>query len=89
MYGPSAPLMLGKDDSPEQGEGKRLIPLEAWGVRFMSIGLLVNQAEAMIWRGPMAAQALGQLLTDVIWGTAEVRSTCWSSTCRRAPATSS
>ena len=71
MYGPSAPLMLGKDDSPEQGEGKRLIPLEAWGVRFMSIGLLVNQAEAMIWRGPMAAQALGQLLTDVIWGTAE------------------
>jgi ATP-binding protein involved in chromosome partitioning len=68
VYGPSAPQMLGLTDEP-QVRGKQLMPLEAWGVKAISIGLIVDPGQAMIWRGPMAAQALTQLLNDVAWGT--------------------
>ena len=70
VYGPSAPQMTGAHAEPKQVGGK-LIPLQAWGFKMMSIGLLVDEAAPMIWRGPMASSALNQLLGDVAWGTAE------------------
>ena len=70
VYGPSIPQMTGARSEPRSVGGK-LLPLEAWGLRIMSIGLLVDEAAPMIWRGPMASSALNQLLGDVLWGTAE------------------
>ena len=71
IYGPSAPLMLGLEGSPEVDEEKRLLPKDAFGVKAMSIGLMVNAEQAMIWRGPMASQALTQMLTETRWGSAD------------------
>lgn len=70
VYGPSIPLMLGLSGSP-QHDGERLVPLEAHGIKAMSTGLLVGADRAMVWRGPMASQALTQMLTQTRWGTAE------------------
>jgi len=67
IYGPSQPMMLGIDRRPESEDGKTMEPLENHGVQVMSIGFLVNQDEAMIWRGPMATQALEQLLRQTNW----------------------
>jgi ATP-binding protein involved in chromosome partitioning len=69
VYGPSAPKMLGIDDGPETGPDKKLRPLEAWGIKAISIGFLVDEGAPMIWRGPMASSALNQLLNDVAWGS--------------------
>jgi ATP-binding protein involved in chromosome partitioning len=68
VYGPSIPQMTGAKSEPKS-EGGKLLPLEAWGLKIMSIGLLVDEASPMIWRGPMASSALNQLLNDVVWGT--------------------
>jgi ATP-binding protein involved in chromosome partitioning len=68
VYGPSAPKMLGIDHQPRFEDGK-LNPLEAWGVKVMSIGFLVDEASPMIWRGPMASSAVRQMIQDVRWGT--------------------
>jgi ATP-binding protein involved in chromosome partitioning len=70
VYGPSIPQMTGARAEPTSSGGK-LLPLEAWGLKIMSIGLLVDEAAPMIWRGPMASSALNQLLNDVVWGTAD------------------
>jgi ATP-binding protein involved in chromosome partitioning len=70
IYGPSAPQMLGIDEEPKAGEDKKLKPLEAWGIKVMSIGFLVDAAAPMIWRGPMASSAVNQFLNDVSWGSA-------------------
>ncbi len=67
IYGPSQPMMLGIDRRPDSLDGKNMEPLENHGVQVMSIGFLVNQDEAMIWRGPMATQALDQLLRQTNW----------------------
>jgi ATP-binding protein involved in chromosome partitioning len=67
IYGPSQPMMLGIDKRPESDDGQTMEPLENHGVQVMSIGFLVNQDEAMIWRGPMATQALEQLLRQTNW----------------------
>ncbi|HEY8048119.1 MAG TPA: iron-sulfur cluster carrier protein ApbC, partial [Ramlibacter sp.] len=67
IYGPSQPMMMGIDQRPESEDGKTMEPLENYGVQVMSIGFLVNQDEAMIWRGPMATQALEQLLRQTNW----------------------
>ena len=67
IYGPSQPMMMGIDGRPESPDGKTMEPLENYGVQVMSIGFLVNQDEAMIWRGPMATQALEQLLRQTNW----------------------
>jgi ATP-binding protein involved in chromosome partitioning len=67
IYGPSQPMMLGIDRRPESDDGKTMEPLENYGVQVMSIGFLVDQDEAMIWRGPMATQALEQLLRQTNW----------------------
>jgi len=67
IYGPSQPMMMGIEGRPESSDGKNMEPLENYGVEVMSIGFLVNQDEAMIWRGPMATQALEQLLRQTNW----------------------
>jgi len=60
-------MMMGVDARPVSDDGKTMEPLENYGVQVMSIGFLVNQDEAMIWRGPMATQALEQLLRQTNW----------------------
>jgi ATP-binding protein involved in chromosome partitioning len=67
IYGPSQPMMMGIDGRPESDDGQTMDPLENHGVQVMSIGFLVNPDEAMIWRGPMATQALEQLLRQTNW----------------------
>ena len=67
IYGPSVPMMMGIDGRPESADGQTMQPLENYGVQVMSIGFLVAQDEAMIWRGPMATQALEQLLRQTNW----------------------
>ncbi len=69
IYGPSQPLMLGLvGQHPGSPDGKRITPLQAHGVKAMSIGFLVDPAQAVAWRGPMVTQALTQLLGDTEWG---------------------
>jgi ATP-binding protein involved in chromosome partitioning len=67
IYGPSLPMMMGLSGRPESEDGKTMEPMENHGVQVMSIGFLVAQDEAMIWRGPMATQALDQLLRQTHW----------------------
>ncbi|MDB5751315.1 MAG: ATP-binding protein-like protein [Ramlibacter sp.] len=67
IYGPSQPMMLGIDRRPESDDGQTMEPLENHGIQVMSIGFLIDQAEAMIWRGPMATQSLEQLLRQTNW----------------------
>ena len=67
IYGPSVPMMLGISGKPESSDGKTMDPMENHGLQVMSIGFLVAQDEAMIWRGPMATQALEQLLRQTNW----------------------
>lgn len=72
VYGPSVPMMLGLSGRPDSPDGKTITPMLAHGVEAMSIGLLVDQDTPMIWRGPMATQALSQLLNDTRWGDLDV-----------------
>ncbi len=67
IYGPSLPMMMGIEGRPESLDGTNMEPMENYGVQVMSIGFLVAQDEAMIWRGPMATQALEQLLRQTNW----------------------
>ncbi|GAC1343334.1 MAG: Mrp/NBP35 family ATP-binding protein [Acetobacteraceae bacterium] len=71
VYGPSLPRMLGVSGKPELADGK-LLPIRAWGLLAMSIGLLVDQDTAMIWRGPMVMSALEQMMGQVVWGELDV-----------------
>ncbi len=68
IYGPSQPMMMGIEGRPESEDGKTMEPLENYGVQVMSIGFLVDADNPMIWRGPMATQALEQLLRQTNWG---------------------
>jgi ATP-binding protein involved in chromosome partitioning len=67
IYGPSQPMMMGIEGRPDSADGKTMEPMERHGVQVMSIGFLVDQDQAMIWRGPMATQALEQLLRQTNW----------------------
>ncbi len=67
IYGPSQPMMLGISGRPESADGQTMEPMENHGVQVMSIGFLVDDDQAMIWRGPMATQALDQLLRQTNW----------------------
>jgi len=67
VYGPSIPLMFGMNERPRLSENK-LIPLERYDVKIMSIGFLVDPMQAVIWRGPMASGAVKQFMSDVNWG---------------------
>ena len=71
IYGPSLPRMLGLNRKPEV-RGDKMLPLEAWGLKAMSIGFLVEEDTAMIWRGPMVMGALEQMLGQVVWGALDV-----------------
>ncbi len=72
IYGPSQPRMLGAHDSPKTDAEDRIIPLVAYGVKMMSIGLLVKPDQALAWRGAMLMKALQQLLREVAWGALDV-----------------
>jgi ATP-binding protein involved in chromosome partitioning len=67
IYGPSQPMMMGIVGRPESSDGKSMEPMENYGVQVMSIGFLVDTDNPMIWRGPMATQALEQLLRQTNW----------------------
>jgi len=67
IYGPSQPMMMGIEGRPESVDGQTMEPLENYGVQVISIGFLIDKDEAMIWRGPMATQALEQLLRQTNW----------------------
>jgi ATP-binding protein involved in chromosome partitioning len=67
IYGPSQPMMMGITGRPESADGTTMEPLENYGVQVMSIGFLVDASDPMIWRGPMATQALEQLLRQTNW----------------------
>ncbi len=67
VYGPSIPLMMGASGRPMMRD-QRIMPLEAHGVRIMSIGFILDPEKALIWRGPMVSQLITQFLNDVDWG---------------------
>lgn len=67
IYGPSMPRLFGLSEKP-QVEGGKLVPLEAYGVKIISMGFLVDENVPMVWRGPMVSQAISQLLGEVAWG---------------------
>jgi ATP-binding protein involved in chromosome partitioning len=67
IYGPSQPMMMGISGKPVSEDGKTMEPMQNYGVQVMSIGFMVAQDEAMVWRGPMATQALEQLLRQTNW----------------------
>ena len=68
IYGPTIPIMMGKTESTVEAHGNLLIPIEANGVKFMSMGLMAPGDKPLIWRGPMAHKALQQTLLGVEWG---------------------
>ncbi len=72
IYGPSIPRMLGVSKGPESSDGVRLDPVEAHGVKCMSIGFFVEEESPVIWRGPMVQSALVQMMRDVNWGVLDV-----------------
>lgn len=68
IYGPSQPRMLGITGKPNSSDGNKLIPMENFGIKVMSMGFLVEEDAPMIWRGPMVQSAIQQMLNDVEWG---------------------
>lgn len=72
IYGPSQPRMMGVNKRPSSPDGKTIIPLKAHGVTMMSIGLMLEEDQAVVWRGPMLMGALQQMLGQVEWGELDV-----------------
>jgi ATP-binding protein involved in chromosome partitioning len=72
VYGPSQPRMLGVSGRPASPDGKTILPMRNHGVTMMSIGLLTNEDQAVVWRGPMLMGALQQMLMQVQWGALDV-----------------
>jgi ATP-binding protein involved in chromosome partitioning len=72
IYGPSVPRLTGIREKPELNNERKMIPIERFGLSIMSIGFLVEEDTAMIWRGPMVMSAITQMLRDVAWGTLDV-----------------
>jgi len=72
IYGPSQPKLFGLSGKPRVNEQRKLEPMERYGVKVMSIGFLVEEDTAMIWRGPMVMSALTQMLREVSWGELDV-----------------
>ncbi len=68
IYGPSAPTMMGIADRPKINEQEKILPLEAHGLKVMSIGFVLDATEPVVWRGPMVMKAVEQFLRDVAWG---------------------
>ena len=72
VHGPSLPTLLGLHGRPRVGADRRLMPMDAYGLRAMSMGLLVDAETAMVWRGPMVMSALTQMIAEVDWGTLDI-----------------
>jgi ATP-binding protein involved in chromosome partitioning len=72
IYGPSVPRLTGIREKPQLNDDKKMIPIVRFGLAIMSIGFLVEEDTAMIWRGPMVMSAITQMLRDVVWGTLDV-----------------
>lgn len=72
IYGPSQPRMMGINKRPESPDGKTIIPLQAHGVTLMSIGFMMEEGKAVVWRGPMLMGALQQMLGQVEWGELDI-----------------
>ena len=72
IYGPSVPRLTGIREKPQLNGDKKMIPIVRFGLAIMSIGFLVEEETAMIWRGPMVMSAITQMLRDVAWGTLDV-----------------
>ena len=72
VYGPSQPRMLGVSGRPASPDGKIILPMRNFGVTMMSLGLMTNDDQAVVWRGPMLMGALQQMLTQVQWGALDV-----------------
>ncbi|MDE2577338.1 MAG: Mrp/NBP35 family ATP-binding protein [Hyphomicrobiales bacterium] len=72
VFGPSMPRLFGIAEKPQTAADGKLLPIEKFGVKVMSIGFLVEERQAIVWRGPMVMSALKQLLMDVAWGELDV-----------------
>ena len=72
IYGPSQPRMMGISGKPSSPDGRRLLPMENYGVKVMSMGFMVPEDTPMIWRGPMVMSAINQMLRDVEWGELDI-----------------
>ncbi|MGU3574231.1 Mrp/NBP35 family ATP-binding protein [Brucellaceae bacterium C25G] len=72
IYGPSMPRLMGISGQPEQASDKRIVPMERYGIKVMSMGFMVDEDAPMIWRGPMVVSALTQMLREVNWGDLDV-----------------
>ncbi len=72
IYGPSVPRLTGISEKPVLNDDKKMIPIDRFGLSIMSIGFLVEEETAMIWRGPMVMSAITQMLRDVAWGQLDV-----------------
>jgi len=68
VYGPSIPLMMGADGERPLTQGDKIIPIQRYGLQMMSLGFLLEEGQAVMWRGPMVAGTVRQLLADVAWG---------------------
>ena len=72
IYGPSQPRLLGLSGRPQVGADNKLKPMEAYGIKAMSMGFMVDEGTPIIWRGPMVVGALNQMLREVEWGDLDV-----------------
>jgi ATP-binding protein involved in chromosome partitioning len=72
IYGPSVPRLTGIREKPQLNDQRKMIPIQRFGLAIMSIGFLVEEDTAMIWRGPMVMSAITQMLRDVAWGTLDI-----------------
>ena len=72
IYGPSVPRLIGVNEKPKLNDAKKMIPIMRFGMPMMSIGFLVAEETAMVWRGPMVMSAIRQMLWDVVWGELDV-----------------
>lgn len=72
VYGPSIPTMMKLHGKPEVSEGKKMIPIENYGVKCMSMGFLVEDYAPIVWRGPMVMKALEQMSRGVEWGNLDI-----------------
>ncbi|GMN31885.1 hypothetical protein TIFTF001_041659 [Ficus carica] len=72
VYGPNVPIMMKLDRKPEVTEDKKMVPIENYGVKCMSIGLLVEKDAPLVWRGPMVSSALEKMTRGVEWGSLDI-----------------
>ncbi|MEI9991209.1 MAG: Mrp/NBP35 family ATP-binding protein [Rhizomicrobium sp.] len=71
IYGPSVPRLFDLREKP-RAEGKKIVPIEKYGIKIMSLGLLIREDEAVVWRGPMVQSALTQMLNDTLWAPLDI-----------------